>query len=112
MLKTLIEIWKDRSGGPAIAALGPIFSVVSSAVSIIGGISSLFGGKKDKVTPTVVAEAQKVTGAPQSEAQTRQATDRARRRRASSVGRKDTILTSPLGLSDDGDVARTSLLGQ
>ena len=111
-MKILLQILKDRSGGPAIAALGPIVGIVSSAVSILGGISSLFGGKKAPITPSVLADAQKVTGAPQSEAQTRQATDRARRRRASTVGRKSTILTSPLGLEGDDNVARPSLLGQ
>ena len=105
-MRILLEIWKDRSGG-----LETIFSVASSLFSV-GSSLGLFGGKKDKGStpaPTVLADQPKPA---QAEPAIRQATDRARRRRASAVGRKSTILTSPLGLADEGDVARTSLLGQ
>ena len=107
-MKILLQIWKDRSGGGAgFSLLGAV-----SALFSVGSALGLFGGKKDKApaaVPTVLAEAPQPSP---SEPQVRQATDRARRRRASAVGRKDTILTSPLGLSDEGDIARTSLLGQ
>ncbi len=107
MLKTLLEIWKDRSGGIS-AIIGGV-----SALFSIGSSLGLFGGKKEKSAPapapTVLAEAPKPTPA---EPAIRQAQDRSRRRRASAVGRGGTILTSPLGLSGDEDVARPSLLGQ
>lgn len=107
MLKTLLEILKDRSGGPALG-------ILSTIVSVVSGVAGLFG-KKDKTppSPTVISAALEATGAPKpSEPQVRQATDRARRRRASAVGRKATILTSPLGLTGDDDIARPSLLGR
>ncbi len=99
----LLEIWKDRSGGPALG-------ILSTIVSVVSGVAGLFG-KKDKTppAPTVIAAAAKATG---SEPQVRQAQDRARKRRTAAVGRQGTILTSPLGLTGDEDVARPSLLGQ
>ena len=106
-MNIILEIWKDRSGGPALG-------ILSTVVSIVSGVAGLFG-KKDETppSPTVVSAALEATGAPKpSEPQVRQATDRARRRRASSVGRRGTILTSPLGLTGDDNVARPSLLGQ
>ena len=106
-MQILLQILKDRNGGPALG-------ILSTIVSVVSGVAGLFG-KKDETppSPTVVSAALEATGAPKpSEAQTRQAIDRARRRRASTVGRKKTILTSPLGLTGDEDVARPSLLGQ
>ena len=108
-MKILLEIWKDKSGG--LSAILGIGSFLVSAGSALG----LFGGKdKDKApapalaaVPTVLAKEPKP-----SEPQVRQATDRARRRKAASVGRQGTILTSPLGLTGDEDVARPCLLGQ
>ncbi len=102
----LLEIWKDRSGG-----ISAIFGAISGLVSI-GSSLGIFGGKeKSTPAPTVLAPAAPVPV--QAEAQTRQATDRARRRRASAVGRQDTILTSPLGAPEgEENIARPSLLGQ
>lgn len=99
----ILQVLKDRRGGPALG-------ILSTIVSVVSGVAGLFG-KKDETppSPTVIKEAAKATG---SEAQVRQAQDRARRRRAGSVGRRGTILTSPLGLSGDENVARPSLLGQ
>ncbi len=106
-MNLLLEIWHDRSGGP----VGPILGIISSVVGIASSFG-LFGGKEKSApapAPTVSAEAPKPASA---EPAIRQAQDRARRRRASAVGRGGTILTSPLGLSGDEDVARPSLLGQ
>ena len=105
-MKILLEIWKDESGGPVL----PILSVVGTLFSAASSLG-LFGGKKEKSAPapTVLAEAPKPTPA---EPAIRQAQDRSRRRRASAVGRGGTILTSPLGLQGEEDVARPSLLGQ
>ncbi len=100
----LLEIWKDKSGG-----FSAIFGAISAIFSI-GSSLGLFGGKKERApapVPTVLAE-QPAPAAPKI----RDAQDRARRRRSASVGRQDTILTSPLGLTGDEDVARPSLLGQ
>ena len=101
MLKTLLEIWKDRSGGID-------FGLVSGILSVVSSVAGLFGGKEKKQSaPTVLAPPEGETG------QVREAQDRARRRRASTVGRQGTILTSPLGLTTgDDSVARPSLLGQ
>lgn len=96
-MNLIFQVLRDRSGGPALGIISTIFSIGSS----------LFGGK-DKApaaAPTVLAD-------PTSEPKVRDAQDRARRRRASSVGRRGTILTSPLGLTGDDNVARPSLLGQ
>ncbi len=101
----LLEIWKDRSGG-----LSAVFGAISGLVSI-GSSLGIFGGKeKSTPAPTVLAPAAPVPV--QAEATTRQAQDKSRRRRASAVGRGGTILTSPLGLQGEEDVARPSLLGQ
>ena len=106
-MSLILQMWKDRSGGPETLAL---FSSIGGLLSAAGSIGSLFGGKKDKApapVPTVLAK--EPTPA---EPQVRQATDRARRRKAAAVGRKGTILTSPLGLTGDEDIARPSLLGR
>ena len=101
MIQTLLEIWKDRSGG-----ISAIFGAISALSGFFGG-----GEKKSTPAPTVLAPVAPIKPV-QTEPQIRQATDRSRRRRASAVGRKGTILTSPLGLEGDDNIARPSLLGQ
>lgn len=112
-MNLLLKIWKDRSGGPAIAALGPVFGAISSAVSIVSGVAGLFGGKKDKGSSApAVPEIPTILDAVPKKADPKQAQDRSRRRAAAAVGRGKTVLTSPLGLDDDGGTARTTLLGK
>jgi len=111
-MRIFLEIWKDRSGGPALAITPLLGSILGGIATTVGTslLGSLFGGK-DKAD--VSQPATLVPTKPEPDAPVlRQATDRARRRKASAVGRQGTILTSPLGLSDDEDVARPSLLGQ
>jgi len=106
-MQILLQIWKDRSGGPVtfgvISAIGTLFSIGSS-LGIFGGKGK---GGFPAPFPTVLAE----EPAP-AEPKVRDAQDRARRRRAVAVGRQGTILTSPLGLAGDESIARPSLLGR
>ena len=109
MLKTLLQIWKDKSGG-----IGSIFSAISGLASIASSVGGLFGrkGSSSSAPAPVPAPVPAPAAAPDKTGQVRQATDKARRRRAASAGRSGTILTSPLGLTGDDNVARPSLLGQ
>ena len=111
-MKILLEIWKDRSGGIAGIGLGSILGPILG--SIAGNlVGRLFGGKDDdpRTTPELARTLVGKKPTP-SEPKVRQAQDRSRRRKAAAVGRQGTILTSPLGLTGDEDIARFSLLGR
>ncbi len=106
-MKIFLEIWKDKSGG--LSAILGVASTLFSAASSLG----LFGGdKKDKAPATAAVPTVLAKEPTPSEPVVRQAQDRSRRRKAAAVGRKSTILTSPLGLTGDDNIARPSLLGQ
>ncbi len=105
-MKIFLQILKDRDGGAALGLFVGKAILGAIGTSLVG---KLFGGD-DKKTPATVLAPDPVITDPGTEP--RQAQDRARRRRASVVGRKATILTSPLGLAGDEDIARPSLLGR
>ncbi len=103
-MKIILEIWKDKSGGPALG----IISAVSSIFSL-GNSLGLFGGeKKEKAPPPPT-----VLDAVPDKADPKRAVDQSRRRAAAAVGRGKTVLTSPLGAEQEKErTARTILLGK
>ena len=111
-MKILLEMWKDRSGGIAGFSIGGLLQgVLGSVLSTVVG--SLFGSDPK---PSAKIAAEGIVGKeikePDKAGQVIQAQDRSRRRKAAAVGRQGTILTSPLGLTGDEDIARPSLLGR
>ena len=94
-----------------ISVSGILGSILGSVAS--GFVGKLFGGDdKGRPIPSVSVPVDQKEELIKGLDKAVQAQDRARRRRATVVGRKKTILTSPLGLADDKNIARPSLLGQ